>query len=62
MKKEDLSRTESAWWNSLSHWPIQIRHIKGEDNTMADYLSRDLYIDPVGLVTPNPSLFGDAQS
>jgi putative transposase len=58
-KKEDLARTESNWWTELSHWPIQFKHLPGSQNVLADYLSRDLYIDESGRPTPNHSMFSD---
>lgn len=60
-KKEDLARTESIWWTELSHWPITFKHIPGIDNVLADYLSRDLYLDESGKPTPNTSLFSDIE-
>ena len=34
------------WLNWFSQWPFQVRHIKGRDNLIIDYLSRKSPTNP----------------
>lgn len=38
--QRDLSRRQARWQETLSHYDFKIKYIKGEDNTVADALSR----------------------
>eukprot|EP01053_Blabericola_migrator_P004629 Blabericola_migrator_1__4628@NODE_2452_length_2737_cov_74_009738_g1447_i1_p1_GENE_NODE_2452_length_2737_cov_74_009738_g1447_i1NODE_2452_length_2737_cov_74_009738_g1447_i1_p1_ORF_typecomplete_len522_score50_87RT_RNaseH_2/PF17919_1/4_5e24RT_RNaseH/PF17917_1/8_8e22Integrase_H2C2/PF17921_1/4_7e15RVT_1/PF00078_27/4e05zfH2C2/PF09337_10/0_0067_NODE_2452_length_2737_cov_74_009738_g1447_i13781943 len=37
------------WAQKLSRWDVEIRHINGTDNLVADLLSRDIHDEPVSL-------------
>jgi hypothetical protein len=40
LTQKDLSRRQARWQEFLSHYDHHIVYIKGEDNTVADALSR----------------------
>src|SRR6202020_131890 len=48
--QKDLSRRQARWMEYLSHYDHHIVYIKGEDNTVADALSRlpnEVDLDPL---------------
>ena len=51
--QKDLSRRQACWQEFLAHYDHQIIYIKGEDNTVADALSR--LPDSVDEVLPIPA-------